>query len=99
MLVDRYGARKIALGGVVIYALGLVLAILATSATLLTLGLGLCIGVALSCTASNVVKASNSGSFPQQFVKKTTGYATCVACVAAHRPWLRSLPAARHTLQ
>ena len=53
-LVDRYGARPIALGGVLVYALGLLLASLAQSALLLTLGAGLCIGLALSCTASNL---------------------------------------------
>jgi predicted MFS family arabinose efflux permease len=53
-LVDRYGARPIALGGVLVYALGLLLSSLAQSALLLTLGAGLCIGLALSCTASNL---------------------------------------------
>jgi predicted MFS family arabinose efflux permease len=54
MWVDRIGARPVALAGVAIYALGLVLGATAGSAMTLTLGVGVCIGLALSCTASNL---------------------------------------------
>jgi hypothetical protein len=54
ILADRYGARPVALMGVVIYGLGLALALNATSAMSVTLGMGLCVGLALSCTASNI---------------------------------------------
>ena len=53
-LVDRTGARRVAVTGVFLYVLGLWLSLQATSATLLTVGTGLCIGLALSCNASNV---------------------------------------------
>lgn len=54
MLVDRHGARPVALAGVSIYATGLLFAVTATSAWAVTLGMGLCVGLALSCTASNI---------------------------------------------
>jgi predicted MFS family arabinose efflux permease len=54
LVVDRWGARPVAIAGVLVYALGLVLMALAPSALVLTLGAGLCIGLALSCTASNL---------------------------------------------
>ena len=60
MLVDRHGARPVALGGVLIYALGLLLSLFATSALALTLGAGICIGLALSCTASNIAMTVTS---------------------------------------
>jgi predicted MFS family arabinose efflux permease len=60
MLVDKYGARPIAISGAVIYALGLVIALNATSTIVLTLGIGVCIGLALSCCASNVAMSVTS---------------------------------------
>jgi predicted MFS family arabinose efflux permease len=54
ILADRYGARPITLFGVLVYALGLGFAMNATSAWSVTLGMGLCVGLALSCTASNM---------------------------------------------
>ena len=54
LLVDRNGARPQADTGVIVYALGLVIMAIAPSALVLTLGAGLCIGLALSCTASNL---------------------------------------------
>jgi len=54
IFADRYGARPVTLFGVVIYALGLAFAMTATSAWSITLGMGLCVGLALSCTASNI---------------------------------------------
>jgi predicted MFS family arabinose efflux permease len=54
LLVDRVGARVVAVSGVVAYALGLAVMASADSALVLTLGAGLFIGLALSCTASNL---------------------------------------------
>ena len=53
-MVDRSGPRRVALIGASVYAIGLVLSLLATSAVLFVLGTGLCVGVALSCSASNL---------------------------------------------
>ena len=51
---DRHGARPVALAGVVIYGLGLLLMRFADAAWMVTLGMGVCVGLALSCTASNI---------------------------------------------
>lgn len=53
-LADRHGARPVALSGVVVYGAGIVTSIYATSALAFTLGAGVCIGLALSCTASTI---------------------------------------------
>ena len=60
MLADRHGSRPVMLGGVLIYAAGLLLSLYAQSAWLLTLGAGLCIGVALSCTGSAIAMSVTS---------------------------------------
>ena len=60
MLADRWGARPVAVAGVLIYAAGIGTSIVAHSPWMLTLGVGLCIGVALSCTASSIVMSVTS---------------------------------------
>ncbi len=57
MLADRYGARPVALVGVLIYGAGMWLSLVAKSVLLLMLGAGICVGLALSCTASNIAMA------------------------------------------
>jgi predicted MFS family arabinose efflux permease len=64
LLVDRIGARPVAIVGVFAYALGLVVMALAPSAWMLTLGAGLFIGVALSCTASNLAMNVTARTVP-----------------------------------
>lgn len=54
LIADRYGSRYVMLGGALCYAVGLVVVIYATSAAVLILGMGFCIGVALSCTATSI---------------------------------------------
>ncbi len=54
IFADRYGARYVMLAGVVIYAVGLVTMMLSTTALPFIFGMGICIGVALSCTASSM---------------------------------------------
>ena len=60
MAADRWGARPVAVAGVLTYAACIGLAIVAQSAWVLTLGIGLCIGLALSCTASNIAMSVTS---------------------------------------
>ena len=60
MAADRWGARPIAVGGVLLYAGGIALAIVAHSSWVLTLGIGIAIGIALSCTASNIAMSVTS---------------------------------------
>jgi predicted MFS family arabinose efflux permease len=59
-LVDKHGARPIAVGGVLAYVAGLLLSLYATSVLVLTVGMGICIGLALSCTASNIAMSITS---------------------------------------
>ena len=54
MFADRHGVRPVVLAGVTIYALGIVISIFAHSVFVITFGAGICIGLALSCTASNI---------------------------------------------
>ena len=60
LFADRYGTRWVMVTGVLIYAVGLVTMMLATSALTFTLGSGLCIGLALSCTASSMTMTVTS---------------------------------------
>jgi MFS family permease len=61
-LADRYGSRYIMIAGVVVYAAGLLLMMVATTALVFTLGAGLCIGLALSCTASSMAMTVSARS-------------------------------------
>jgi predicted MFS family arabinose efflux permease len=60
MMVDKYGARPIAVTGAFIYAMGLFITLNAQSTLVLTLGIGVCVGLALSCCASNVAMSVTS---------------------------------------
>jgi len=59
-LVDRVGTRPVAVGGALAYVAGITISALAESALALTVGAGLFIGLALSCTASNVAMSVTS---------------------------------------
>jgi MFS family permease len=56
-LVDRSGPRLIAIIGALLYAAGLAVTAAASNATMILLGSGVLIGIALSCTTSGI--ASN----------------------------------------
>src|SRR3978361_1733083 len=60
LLADRFGARYVMLTGVLVYAAGLVIMMISTSALVFTIGAGLCIGLALSCTASSMTMTVTS---------------------------------------
>ena len=51
---DKYGTRPVALLGVLTYITGLIFLRFADAAWMVTLGVGFCVGIALSCTASNI---------------------------------------------
>ena len=51
---DKYGTRPVALLGVLIYIIGLVFLRFADATWMVTMGVGFCVGIALSCTASNI---------------------------------------------
>ena len=70
MLADRAGVRRVMIAGVIIYAAGLVVMALSQSALMFTIGAGVCIGLALSCTGSNLAMnvAARSVSVMQRSV-------------------------------
>jgi predicted MFS family arabinose efflux permease len=51
---DRFGMRSLMIAGTLFYALGIVITTLATGLLTLVIGAGIFIGLALSCTASNL---------------------------------------------
>jgi predicted MFS family arabinose efflux permease len=53
-LVDRYGPRLIAVAGAMLYAAGVAITALATNAAMITLGTGVLVGIALSCTTTGI---------------------------------------------
>jgi len=57
-MADRYGVRKVAIAGVMIYAAALAITIAATNVAMLILGIGVLIGLALSCTASSIAMSA-----------------------------------------
>ena len=59
-LADRYGSRFVMVSGVLVYAAGLVIMMVATSALVFTIGAGFCVGLALSCTASSMTMTVTS---------------------------------------
>ncbi len=59
---DRFGCRPVTIAGSVLYALGILATIYATGPLTLTLGAGVLIGIALSCTASNLAMAASARS-------------------------------------
>lgn len=60
VLADKIGARPVAIAGVFIYIGGLLLSLYATSAAELIFGCGICLGLALACTASNIAMTVTS---------------------------------------
>ncbi|MEO8558453.1 MAG: MFS transporter [Rhodospirillales bacterium] len=60
MMADRYGMRKIMLGGVLLYIVSLVAMYFTTSPLLLIVGPGIGVGLALSCTGSNLAMTVTS---------------------------------------
>lgn len=54
MLVDRYGTRWVSLGGVLLYLAGLAITAVAEGVAMITLGAGILVGIALSCTTSGI---------------------------------------------
>ncbi|HWW48483.1 MAG TPA: MFS transporter [Xanthobacteraceae bacterium] len=60
VIADRHGGRIVMLSGVAIYAAGLVAMIFATSPFLFTVGAGVCVGLALACTAGSLAMSVTS---------------------------------------
>jgi predicted MFS family arabinose efflux permease len=59
---DRFGIRPVTIAGTVLYALGLVVTVMAGGPAALHIGAGLLIGVALSCTAASISMTASARS-------------------------------------
>ena len=66
MLADRFGALRVIVGGLIFYAVGLVLMSLASTPLEFTLSAGLCVGVALSGTSFGVIYGALSRMVPPE---------------------------------
>jgi predicted MFS family arabinose efflux permease len=59
-LADRWGTRLVTLGGTLVYVAGLAVTALAEGPLALCLGMGLLIGIALSCTAASIAMSASA---------------------------------------
>jgi len=66
MIVDKYGAARVLVGGSLLYIAGLVLMSFATTGWELNLSAGLLIGLALGCTGFSTVYGVIGRAFPQE---------------------------------
>jgi MFS family permease len=66
MIVDKYGAARVLIGGAALYFAGLVLMSFATTAWELNLSAGLLMGVALACTGFATVYGVVGRAFPPE---------------------------------
>jgi len=64
-LADRLGFRRVAMAGSVLYAAGILCAVLATGPLALILGTGPLLGVALSCTAASLNLSAAARAVPE----------------------------------
>jgi predicted MFS family arabinose efflux permease len=70
---DRLGLRRVAMAGSVLYAAGILCAVLATGPAWLTLGTGPLLGVALSCTAASLNLAAAARAVPEASRSRVLG--------------------------
>jgi MFS family permease len=59
-LADRHGIRPVVVTGVLVYAAGLAISLVSHSPLVFTLGAGLCIGTAMSCTGASIAMSITS---------------------------------------
>lgn len=66
MIVDKYGAARVLIGGTVLYAIGLVMMSLSTTGLEFNLSAGLLVGVGLSCSGFSIVFGVIGRAFPAE---------------------------------
>lgn len=66
MIADRYGSAKVIAGGLVFYALGLIVMVRAQDPMIFVFGAGLCIGIALAGTAFGTIFGALSRIVPAE---------------------------------
>jgi MFS family permease len=70
MIVDKYGAARVLIGGTILYAIGLVLMSFSTTGWEFNLSAGLLVGIGLSCSGFSIVFGVIGRAFPAE--KRTT---------------------------
>jgi MFS family permease len=66
MIVDKYGAARVLIGGTILYAIGLVMMSLSTTGLEFNLSAGLLVGVGLSCSGFSIVFGVIGRAFPAE---------------------------------
>lgn len=78
-LADRYGTAKVVIGGLVIYALGLVLMLNSVDGSLLALTAGVIVGVGIAASSFSIVMAAFGRNVPQESRAMIFGVATAAS--------------------
>ena len=78
-LADRYGTAKVIVGGLVIYALGMVLMVYSPSGGLLNITAGLIVGVGIASSSFSIVMAAFGRNVPQEKRAMIFGIATAAS--------------------
>lgn len=78
-LADRFGTARVIVGGMVIYALGIVLMVYSTDGTLLALSAGVIVGVGIAASSFSLVMAAFGRHVPQEKRAMIFGIATAAS--------------------
>ncbi|HEY0855277.1 MAG TPA: MFS transporter [Devosia sp.] len=78
-LADRYGTAKVVIGGLVIYALGMVLMVYSPTGGLLNITAGLIVGVGIASSSFSIVMAAFGRNVPQEKRAMIFGIATAAS--------------------
>ena len=81
--VVRHGYRALLMGGAVLYILGLILLATAQGAAGVILGAGMCMGIAMSCTASAMANSVASRAVPAQVRSTVLGMVSAAGSMGA----------------
>jgi predicted MFS family arabinose efflux permease len=82
-MVVKYGYRPLMMGGAVLYVVGLVLLATAQGLVSVIIGAGICLGVAMSCTASALANSVASRAVPAHVRSIVLGMVTAVGSLGA----------------
>ena len=93
--VVRYGFRPLMMGGVMLYIIGLALLATAQGVAGVILGAGVCMGIAMTCTASAMANSVAARAVPAHVRSITLGMVSSVGSLGA----LLSAPIAQSLIQ
>lgn len=78
-LADRYGTARVIVGGMVVYAIGIVLMVHSTDGTMLSLTAGVIVGVGIAASSFSLVMAAFGRHVPQEKRAMIFGIATAAS--------------------